>query len=139
VNNCSVSNASLTAFNVWCAAGFDGGLPQTFVIEVRDATSLELAANLTAWAPTVYVAAATKKGSSPPPPTASTAAPAPRFLVDRLESGSDYLVQVFAVNPKGRSEAVHLRASTLRPAEKQLLPDKGIPVLRSSKRTLHSR
>lgn len=89
----------MTSFSVRCFEGFNGGLPQSFLLEVRDPVSQALRANVTAaW---------------------------PAFQVDRLEPGASYHAVVFSVNSKGRSDPVIVQASTVRPAEKQLHPDKG--------------
>lgn len=82
-----------------CAEGFNGGLPQSFVLEVREVGSLAVAANLTS--------------------------PLPRFTVHGLDPGQDYQASVFAYNVKGRSEPVVLQTTTLRLPEKQLTADKG--------------
>ncbi|XP_052125087.1 nephrin [Frankliniella occidentalis] len=101
VLNCSVANTSMTSFSVRCFEGFNGGLPQSFLLEVRDPVSQALRANVTSgW---------------------------PAFQVDRLEAGASYQACVYSVNSKGRSDPVILQASTIRPAEKQLHPDKGEP------------
>ncbi|KAK3912512.1 Interference hedgehog [Frankliniella fusca] len=101
VINCSVANTSMTSFSVRCFEGFNGGLPQSFLLEVRDPVSQALRANVTSsW---------------------------PAFQVDRLEAGASYQACVYSVNSKGRSDPVILQASTVRPAEKQLHPDKGEP------------
>lgn len=90
---------SMTSFSVRCSEGFNGGLPQSFLLEVREPVSQAVRVNLTA--------------------------SAPYFMVDRLEAGANYQACVYSVNSKGRSDPVILQASTIRPAEKQLHPDKG--------------
>nr|CAD7567687.1 unnamed protein product [Timema californicum] len=101
VYNCTVSNISMNSFFIRCHEGFNGGLPQSFILEVRETHSHELRANLTA----SY----------------------PRFSVTGLEPGNQYLAYVFAFNMKGRSEPVALQASTLRLPEKQLTAEKERP------------
>ncbi|KAF4525470.1 hypothetical protein B566_EDAN004882, partial [Ephemera danica] len=100
-HNCSVMNASTHSFAVACAEGFNGGLPQSFLLEVRDTASQDLAAN-------------------------ASAPSAPRFMVGGLRPGTSYRAFVFSVNAKGRSEPVVLHANTLRqPEMKQSTLDSG--------------
>lgn len=74
-------------------------MQQSFLLEVREAESQELRANLTS--------------------------PVPRFSVGNLEAGYHYQACVYSYNLKGRSEPVPMQASTLRPPEKQLTAEKG--------------
>jgi hypothetical protein len=99
VHNCTTSNTSTNSFSVRCAEGFNGGLPQSFLLEVRESNSQELRANLTS--------------------------PVPRFSVTHLESGALYQACIYAYNDKGRSEAMVVQAGTLRLPEKQLTSDSG--------------
>lgn len=39
VNNCTVTNISMTSFTVRCSEGFNGGLSQSFILEVRNSQS----------------------------------------------------------------------------------------------------
>lgn len=34
VHNCTITNVSMTSFSVRCTEGFNGGLPQAFLLEV---------------------------------------------------------------------------------------------------------
>ncbi|KAG8235233.1 hypothetical protein J437_LFUL010383 [Ladona fulva] len=102
VHNCSVSNASLHSFAVRCAEGFNGGLPQAFLLEVKEAESQRLRANVTSLR-------------------------APRFEVAGLEPGLSYHATVIAFNQKGRSDGVVLTASTVRLPERQLTVEKERP------------
>lgn len=99
VHNCTTSNTSTNSFSVRCAEGFNGGLPQSFLLEVRESNSQELRANLTS--------------------------PVPRFSVTHLESGALYQACIYAYNDKGRSEAMVVQAGTLRQPEKQLTSEPG--------------
>ena len=99
VHNCTTSNTSTNSFSVRCAEGFNGGLPQSFLLEVRESNSQELRANLTS--------------------------PVPRFSVTHLESGILYQACIYAYNDKGRSEAMVVQAGTLRLPEKQLTSESG--------------
>ena len=110
VHNCTTSNTSTNSFSVRCTEGFNGGLPQSFLLEVRESNSQELRANLTS--------------------------PVPRFSVTHLESGALYQACIYAYNDKGRSEAMVVQAGTLRLPEKQLTSESGenIPLFFSGKR-----
>ncbi|XP_031624769.1 neural cell adhesion molecule 2 isoform X1 [Contarinia nasturtii] len=80
MQNCSVSNQSSDSLQVECEPGFDGGLPQQFLLELVEMPALRLARNL----------------SLQRSPVA--------FYIDNLEPGSSYRIILFAVNAKGRSE-----------------------------------
>ncbi|KAF3425106.1 hypothetical protein E2986_07903 [Frieseomelitta varia] len=101
VHNCTTSNTSTNSFSVRCAEGFNGGLPQSFLLEVRESNTQELRANLTS--------------------------PVPRFSVTHLESGVLYQACIYAYNDKGRSEAMVVQAGTLRQPEKQLTSESERP------------
>ncbi|XP_015439743.1 PREDICTED: hemicentin-2-like [Dufourea novaeangliae] len=101
VHNCTTSNTSTNSFSVRCAEGFNGGLQQSFLLEVRESNSQELRANLTSTVP--------------------------RFSVTHLEAGALYQACIYAYNEKGRSEAMVVQAGTLRLPEKQLTSDSERP------------
>ncbi|XP_049768069.1 hemicentin-2-like [Schistocerca cancellata] len=92
VRNCSLSNQTASSVEVWCQAGFDGGLPQTFVLELFSGSA---------------------------PRYNLTAADAPVFLLADLEPEVTFRVAVFAVNAKGRSPAVLIEEITFRDAERR--------------------
>ncbi|XP_023317761.1 protein turtle [Trichogramma pretiosum] len=94
VHNCTTSNTSKHSFVVRCSPGFDGGLSQSFLLEVRESSSQEVKANMSE--------------------------SQPHFNVNNLEAGSLYQVFVYAYNDKGRSEPMVIQAGTLSPPEKQL-------------------
>ncbi|XP_044574365.1 neural cell adhesion molecule 2-like isoform X1 [Cotesia glomerata] len=94
VHNCTTHNASTSSFSLRCTEGFNGGLQQSFLLEVRESNSQEIRANL----------------------TSST----PQFSVSHLEPGLLYHACVYAFNEKGRSEPMVVQAGTLRLPEKQL-------------------
>jgi hypothetical protein len=81
---------------VECVPGYDGGLPQRFVLEVYEARTMRLRLNLT-----------------------SDAAPA--FRVAELQPGSSTLLRMvlYAANPKGRGELTVLDDIALWDAEKR--------------------
>lgn len=89
----------MTSFSIKCTEGFNGGLPQSFSLEVLKTTTQGIQTNTTSHFP--------------------------RFSVENLDAGAQYHALVYAFNPKGRSEPVVLQASTLRLPEKQLTSEKG--------------
>ncbi|KAK9743685.1 hypothetical protein QE152_g8456 [Popillia japonica] len=98
VHNCTLLNISMTSFSIKCSEGFNGGLPQSFLLEVRESHSQEIKGNLSS--------------------------PVARFSVTGLEPGALYQTALFSYNSKGRSEPVVLQAATLRLPEKQLTAEK---------------
>ncbi len=87
VSNCVVVNRTASSLRVECAAGFDGGLPQKFLMEVRDAKSLFVVAN-------------------------TTNAARPVFTVTGLRPATGYVVSVRSFNVKGASADLQLQAFT---------------------------
>ena len=79
VKNCSTSNVNNSAFEISCAAGFNGGLPQNFSIEVIENDNLE---NI------VYRGINT----------------GPMFSVTDLKDSTDYRVYIIPVNMKGTGQ-----------------------------------
>ncbi|XP_068153832.1 protein turtle homolog B isoform X1 [Drosophila tropicalis] len=80
VQNCSVNNQSTDSLQVDCMEGFDGGLPQGFLLELVEMNTLRLARNITL-----------SHGS-------------PSFVIDNLDQAGTYRMIIFSVNAKGRSE-----------------------------------
>lgn len=78
---------------VECIEGFDGGQPQHFLLEVYDQQTGHVQANVSG----IF----------------------PLLNVNGLEAGKILKMMVYAVNSKGRSEAVLLEGFTLKAAEKQ--------------------
>nr|XP_042894824.1 hemicentin-1 isoform X1 [Parasteatoda tepidariorum] len=87
VQNCTVMNITQHSFRVECVEGLNGGLRQYFVMEVHDTALHRLRGNHTA--------------------------DIPFFLARDLPSATSFVVVVYAVNTKGRSQAVVLRVNTL--------------------------
>lgn len=87
-----------------CKAGYDGGLPQRFILEAYDSYTMRLRLNLS---------------------SANTESPVFRIeLSELLPSGGDGFpptlrIVVFAQNAKGRSEKIILEDITLNDAEKR--------------------
>ncbi|XP_076366951.1 titin-like isoform X7 [Tachypleus tridentatus] len=93
VANCSVFNQTDHTFRVQCKPGYDGGLQQHFVMEVHDTAYQRLRANMTS--------------------------PIPVFLARNLPSSASFLVVVYSVNSKGRSQTKVLTAKTILNPETQ--------------------
>ncbi|CAL1282679.1 unnamed protein product [Larinioides sclopetarius] len=87
VQNCSVTNTTLTTLTLSCDPGDDGGLPQTFHLEVYSMLAEQLIMNLSTM-------------------------DSPMFIADKLSASSSYLLVSYASNAKGRSMSVALTAHT---------------------------
>lgn len=85
VEDCVVSNETVSSAIIQCQAGFDGGLPQKFHIELYSSRAL--------------VATAIEEVS-------------PDFVITNLPSGVSLIALVFAVNGRGRSNAVAFNVIT---------------------------
>ncbi|XP_054258720.1 nephrin-like [Macrosteles quadrilineatus] len=93
VRNCSLSNQTASSVEVSCFAGFDGGLPQTFLLELYSGDSAV--------------------------PRYNISSDTPYFLLADLEPDVLFRVVVFAVNSKGRSPGIVLEELTFRDPEKR--------------------
>jgi hypothetical protein len=89
----------MTSLGIRCSEGFNGGLMQSFMLEIRDSSSQEVKNNVSS--------------------------PIPRFAVANLLPGGSYSLSVFAFNSKGRSDPAVMQAAMLRLPEKQLTLEKG--------------
>lgn len=99
VHNCTVTNISMTSMSIRCSEGFNGGLQQQFMLEVREMQTNELRANYSS--------------------------PVPRFTVNSLMPSTIYLASVFAFNTKGRSDPTVVQVAMLRMPDKQPTGEKG--------------
>lgn len=101
VRNCTLANQTYTSVEVKCVAGYDGGLPQKFILEVYHGDVDFLV-------------------SSQPLYNVSNIEE-PSFSLAGLEASVDagVHVAVYAVNAKGRSQPVILSEVTYRDAEKR--------------------
>ncbi|KYQ48081.1 Kin of IRRE-like protein 1, partial [Trachymyrmex zeteki] len=108
VRNCTLANQTYTSVEVKCVPGYDGGLPQKFVLEVYHG-DVDYLANSQ---PLYNV-------SNPDEPSFALAG-----LEASVEAGVH--VAVYAVNAKGRSQPVILSEVTYRDAEKRTGQDAGI-------------
>ncbi|XP_053204206.1 nephrin-like [Panonychus citri] len=95
MTECLVSNQTGESLTVSCTPGHNGGLNQTFYLQVYDYRREKLLFNLTS----IY---------------------APNFLVNGLTAGSNYIFDVYSSNPRGSSNTTTLVAQTL-PIQKHKL------------------
>ncbi|XP_018560909.1 neural cell adhesion molecule 2 [Anoplophora glabripennis] len=102
VKNCSLSNQTSSSVEVFCLPGFDGGLPQHFLLELYSSNSGVPRFNMTSYTE-------------------------PYFFLDNLEPDVTFRIVVFAVNSKGRSHGVVLEEVTFRDAEKRTAQDGDLP------------
>lgn len=94
LRNCTLWNQTSSSVEVSCLSGFDGGLPQHFLLELYRASSAVPFYNRTNWQEA-------------------------RFYLTDLEPDVTFRIAVFAVNAKGRSHGVVLEEVTFRDAEKR--------------------
>ncbi|XP_039757652.1 hemicentin-1-like [Pararge aegeria] len=90
LQNCTVANQSLDSLYVECVENFDGGLPQTFLMELLELPSLTVRYNV------------------------STNRTPPYFEVRGLPPGVSYRIDLYAVNAKGRSDVSTIETVTLK-------------------------
>nr|XP_033324105.1 nephrin-like [Megalopta genalis]XP_033324106.1 nephrin-like [Megalopta genalis] len=108
VRNCTLANQTSTSVEVKCVAGYDGGLPQKFILEV-------------------YHGDADFLSNSQPLYNVSNV-DEPSFSLAGLEASVEagVHVAVYAINAKGRSHPVIVSEVTSRDAEKRTGQDDGI-------------
>ncbi|XP_054713696.1 nephrin-like [Uloborus diversus] len=94
MRNCMVTNQTIDSLLVQCEQGHDGGLAQTFHLEIYASTDENLSANI-------------------------TSLESPIFLVPNLRMATSYILVLYAANAKGKSNSVAIVASTLFPAERR--------------------
>ncbi|CAK1553340.1 unnamed protein product [Leptosia nina] len=90
LQNCTVANQSLDSLYVECVENFDGGLPQTFLMELLELPSLTVRYNV------------------------STNRTPPYFEIRGLPPGVSYRIDLYAVNAKGRSDVSTIEHVTLK-------------------------
>lgn len=94
VKNCTLINQTSNSVEVYCLPGFDGGLPQHFVLELYSGNSNSHRSNMTSYTE-------------------------PYFLLDNLEPDITFRLIVYAVNSKGRSRGEVLEEVLFKDAEKR--------------------
>lgn len=103
LRNCSLWNQTSSSVEISCVPGFDGGLPQYFLLELY-------------------------KSSSAIPFYNRTNHNEPRFYLTDLEPDVTFRIVVFAVNAKGRSKGEILEEVTFKDAEKRTASDSDMPM-----------
>ncbi|GFQ87510.1 uncharacterized protein TNCT_26711 [Trichonephila clavata] len=88
VRNCVLTNRSQTWLMVDCEAGYNGGLPQRFHLDVYNSAVDHLQLNM-------------------------TSNDAPVFSVGNLPPGTPFVLVIYASNEKGKSNSVALLGNTL--------------------------
>jgi len=99
VHNCSVANHTSDSFFVHCTEGFNGGLPQSFILELYESLSTKLKTNVSSHVPV--------------------------FAVSGLEPGLSYTAHIYAFNNKGRSEPAMVPVYTTQLPETLITREKG--------------
>ncbi|GIY07113.1 hypothetical protein CDAR_101122 [Caerostris darwini] len=94
VKSCTVSNQSVSLLVVECEPGYDGGMKQSFHLEVYNSAVEHLQANV-------------------------SSQESPVFQVGNLPSSTSFILVLYASNAKGRSNSVALMTNTLTPAERR--------------------
>ena len=92
VSNCTVASSSYSTMRIYCEAGFNGGLKQTFTLEIRETES-----------------SSTKRSQSVQNLDGRSR---PDFMLTGLIPDTGYTISVYAVNPKGQSDRMVLQAYT---------------------------
>ena len=91
---CKLDHKRSLPQQVRCQGGYDGGLPQTFVLEAKDNHNLAVVSRI------------------------QSQGPRPHFNVTGLRPGRSYVLTVFSQNAKGPSSPVTLYSFTVKEAEK---------------------
>ncbi|XP_059469955.1 hemicentin-1 isoform X2 [Neocloeon triangulifer] len=102
LTNCSITNQTVDSLTVDCVEGFDGGLPQYFLVEVLEVPERRLRHNATSRFPT--------------------------FTLHGLEPGLNFMLQLYAANAKGRSEATLIEGLSVKGVAKFTGPTAAWPV-----------
>ena len=104
MSNCTVDNRTYTSVVVSCVPGYDGGIAQTFILEVIPSAffpSLDIQNKIES----IHY---------------------PQFRIENLPAGTEFKVLVYAVNEKGKSDKTEIRVWTMRMStetgERRVLP-----------------
>ncbi|XKL60725.1 hypothetical protein PGB90_007782 [Kerria lacca] len=92
VSNCTVKNITAISFYIECKEGYNGGMPQTFYLEVKSESGIEV----------------------------NVSSSVPRFPVLGLEAKTNYRINVYSMNMKGHSEPINMTVYTLNNLEQIL-------------------
>ena len=90
LDNCTVYNQTSEALFVACLPGYDGGLNQRFVVQVFEGDE-GIRHNIRNFTEILQ----------------------PKFTVDALRAGTEYLLSIFAENSKGKSKERKIHGFTL--------------------------
>lgn len=94
VKNCTLSNQTTSSVEVFCLPGFDGGLPQHFLLELYSGNSVLPRFNMTSYTE-------------------------PYFFLDNLEPDVTFRIIIYAMNSKGKSRGEVLEELMFRDPEKR--------------------
>ena len=96
LRGCDIKNQTSDSIHVECVTGSDNGLPiKHYVMEVHDISTTKLKSRVSHKIPT--------------------------FTATGLDSDMNFMLLLYSVNSKGRSEKVTLYAKTMRVAERRML------------------
>ncbi|CAG2110225.1 unnamed protein product, partial [Medioppia subpectinata] len=98
VNDCYVANVTLTALLLHCTAGDNGGLRQTFHLQVYNDDKHQLHTNLTSFE-------------------------SPVFHIKDLPPATDFTLNVYASNAKGKSDSIAINSATAHMPERHARKD----------------
>lgn len=126
----------MTSLGVKCSEGFNGGLSQSFMLEVRDMNTqvINIFRLLFArkdnrrdmrYTYEIHPIVSSNSRIVLQEIKANYSSPVARFAVSNLHPGNLYILSIYAFNGKGRSEPAVLQAAMLRLPEKQLTSEKG--------------
>jgi len=93
VTNCTVASSSYSTMRIMCAPGFNGGMKQTFTLEIRETDTPRL------------TSASGMAGNM-------SGKHRPDFMLTGLIPDTGYMISVYAVNAKGQSDRMVLQAYT---------------------------
>ena len=93
VSNCTVASSSYSTMRIHCEPGFNGGLKQTFNLEIRATEQ----------------SSSTKRSQTVQNLTGRSR---PDFVLTGLIPDTGYTISVYALNPKGQSDRMVLQAYT---------------------------
>ena len=105
VSNCTVASSSYSTMRIYCEPGFNGGLKQTFTLEIRETES-----SLTSSTTNNNNSKRSKSGNNNLENLDGRTRP--DFMLTGLIPDTGYTISVFAVNPKGQSDRMVLQAYT---------------------------
>ena len=102
--DCVLKNGTNGGLIVHCTAGYDGDLPQHFVMEISESPEFSdlVSQNQDSTFPMNDMG--TRHRAPGPPLLNLFAAEEPVFMLNNLQPGRDYELAVYAVNARGRSD-----------------------------------